>query len=114
MKKVIMLAAIVVILTSCATPQKMNAIREAIEAGRVLSMSKETRLEYTLGFPSGMSGSHPGPYRSLDSVNAKVITGEYAGKNATFLLGESRETLEWELLSVLIQEEGKWRPIPLR
>jgi hypothetical protein len=116
MKTKITLIVAVVLLAGCATGPKMYVIREAVDAGRIQEMDKETIFQYSVGFgiPSGISGTHPGPYRSLDDVNVKAVTGKYMGKNATFFLGKSRETDQWEVFSVMVEEDGKWRAIPLR
>lgn len=116
MKTTIMLIVAATLLAGCSPTLKMNVIREAVDAGRIQEMDKETIFQYSVGvgIPSGMSGTHPGPYRSLDDVNVKAVTGKYMGKNATFFLGKSRETDEWEVFSVMVEEDGKWRAIPLR
>jgi hypothetical protein len=114
MKIIIALIAAATLLAGCATSHKMKVIQHAVDAGRIQGMDKGTKFQYTFGIPLGMSGTHPGPYRSLDDFNVKVETGKYMGKNATFFLGKSRETDEWEVFSVMVEEDGKWRAIPLR
>ncbi|WP_373501727.1 hypothetical protein [Desulfococcus sp.] len=36
------------------------------------------------------------------------------GKNATLLFGKSWENDKWEVFRVMVEEDGKWRVIPLR
>jgi hypothetical protein len=113
MKIMTALIAAAILLAGCATSHKMKVIRQTVDTGRIQGMDKGTTFQYTFGITLGMSGTHPGPYRSLDDFNVKVETGKYMGKNATFFLGKSRETDEWEVFRVMVEEDGKWHVIPL-
>lgn len=103
-------------LAGCAVTDKVDAIAKARDGGLIQGMDKDTRMSYRLdmGIPSGLSEIHPGPYRSIDQFNVKLYTGLYAGKNATFFVGKSRETAEWEVFSLMVQQDGKWLSIPVQ
>ena len=105
-----------VFLTGCATTDKVDAIRKARDSGLIQGMDKDAQMSYVLGMgiPNGVSETHPGPYRSIDQMNVKVHTGLYAGKNATFFLGKSRKTGEWEVFSLMIQKDKAWALIPVQ
>ncbi len=111
MKTVILIVAITLIF-GCVPFHKMNTVREAIDTGLIHGMDRDTKFSYTFSIPGG--ATHPGPYSSVDYINVKVETGKYMGKNATFFVGKSRETGLWEIFNVMVEEEGKWRKIPLQ
>lgn len=110
--KTIMLVVTCALLFGCASSDKINIVRETVDTGRIQGMDKETKFSYSIGIPGG--ATHPGPYSSVDYINVKVETGKYMDKNATFLLGKSREMDKWEVFRVMVEEDGKWRVIPLR
>ena len=114
MKTVITIITAATLLVGCAIPQQIKVTRQAVDAGRIQEMDKETKFQFSYTIPFGMTGIHSGPYSSLDNLNIKVESGVYIGKNATFFIGKSRETNEWEVFSVMVEEDGKWRAIPLR
>jgi hypothetical protein len=95
-----------VCLAGCATPSQVRGIRAAIDTGKIQGMDTNTVCAF--GFPN----YHSGPYSSVDEFNVKIEGGNYKGKHATFVLGRSRETGEWEVLRTLVQEDGKWKVIP--
>ncbi|MFH1080306.1 MAG: hypothetical protein V1766_08600 [Pseudomonadota bacterium] len=110
--KTIILIFTATLLTACAAPHQINVVREAVDTGRIQGMDKETEFSYSFGIPYG--ATHPGPYSSVDDIKVKVETGKFMGKNAIFFLGKSRATGQWEIFSAMVEEEGKWRSIPLR
>ena len=95
-----------VCLAGCATPSQVKAIRETADAGAIQGM--DTNTVFAFGFPN----YHSGPYSSVDEFNVKIEEGTYKGKHATFILGHSRETGEWEVLRTLVKEDGKWKVVP--
>jgi hypothetical protein len=109
--KTTMLVLTFVLLSGCAPLDKMNVVRETVDTGRIQGMDKETKFSSAIGIPGG--ATHPGPYSSVDYINVEVETGKYMGKNATFFFGKSREMDKWEVFRVMVEEDGKWRVIPL-
>ncbi|HEY5534307.1 MAG TPA: hypothetical protein VIL99_05145 [Ignavibacteria bacterium] len=76
MKTIILIVA-VTLLFGCVPFHKMNIAREAVDTGRIQGMDKETKFSYTYGILGG--ATHPGPYSSVDYINAKVETAEVPG-----------------------------------
>ncbi|MBI3898725.1 MAG: hypothetical protein HY308_10575 [Gammaproteobacteria bacterium] len=113
MKKMLPLIIAVSLLTGCATSNKIDAIREVVDSGQIQGMDRATQFQYSAAFPFAMSGSHPGPYRSIDGLNISVETGRYKGKDATIFVGQSRRTNRWEVFGVMVEEEGVWRAVPM-
>jgi hypothetical protein len=110
MKKKLTLVGVIgvcVCLTGCATPSQARAIRWAANAGTIQGM--DTNTVFAVSFPS----DHSGPYSSVDDFNVTINKGTYKGKQVSFILGRSRETGEWEVLRTLVNENGKWKAIPI-
>ncbi|UCG46816.1 MAG: hypothetical protein JSU94_15095 [Phycisphaerales bacterium] len=51
---------------------------------------------------------------NVDDLNVRVTQGSYKGLNATFFLGKSRQTGEWEVFSAMVEKDGKWESLPVR
>ena len=82
----------------------------AVEQGRVQGMTDET--EFTYAIPN----THKGPYSKMDRYNLVFQNPDRAGGNATFFLGKSRKTGEWEVFLIMVwgKETGlKWKAIPV-
>lgn len=107
MKKFAVAIGMAACLSGCSTAHKVDAIRHDVDAGRVKGMAKETRFAFA--FPN----FHEGPYAEVDDFNVKIEEGTYKGQNATFFLGKSHDSGKWEVISVMIQKNGKWEAIPL-
>ena len=100
-------------LTGCAVPEKritMEKAMEAVDQGRVQGMTDKT--DFTYSIPS----VHKGPYSKVDRHNLVYENPDGTGGNATFFLGKSRKTGDWEAFLVMVwgKETGlKWKAIPV-
>ena len=116
MKTTATAVVVVVLLSGCTIPEKLVAVRDARDGGRIAGMDKDSEIQWSGGyaFPVGWTEMHPGPYRSVDEVNAVIAKGPYALKSATFFVGKSRETGRWDVFCVMIQQGDKWLVIPVQ
>jgi hypothetical protein len=100
-------------LCGCSTAGKMRAMENAMKAvdqGRVQGMTDDT--EFTYSIPN----SHNGPYSDIDRYNLVFQNRDKTGGNATFFLGKSRKSGEWEVFLIMIwgKETGlKWKALPV-
>ena len=108
MKMQLVMIGACICLVGCATPAQVRTIRKTTDEGRIPGMDKNT--VFAFGFPN----YHSGPYSSVDEFNVKIEEGVYKGKHATFVLGRSRETGEWEVVRTMVKEDGKWKSIPIK
>ena len=97
---------IVILQTGCAMAPKVHAVRHAADHNRFKGLDSNTRLAVSI------PGAHSGPYGSVDQFNFTVQQGEYKDKNASAIMGRSRKTGEWEVLILMIDQDGQWISVP--
>jgi len=102
MKKFVLVIFIVLLQTGCAMAPKVHAIRSAADDSRFQGMDNNTRLAVSI--PS----AHSGPYGSIDQFNFTIQEGRYKDQNASAIMGKSRRTGEWEVLMMMVDQNGKW------
>ncbi len=108
MKKSAVITSLAVCLSGCATLEKIEAIDQGVDQGRIQGMTEENKFAYSV------PDFHKGPYAGVEDLNVKVTEGPYKGLNATFFLGKSRQTGEWEVFSAMVEKDGKWESLPVR
>jgi len=106
MKNVALIFLVVFYLSGCAIAPKGDAIRTAADRSVFEGLDKFSK--FSISFPS----PHSGPYGSIDQFSFKIEEGKYKDKNASAIIGESRKTGAWEVLVVMINENGKWIKLP--
>lgn len=92
----------------CAAPAQTRAIRAAADSGLIQG------LDNTSTFAFGVPNYHSGAYGSVGKFNAKIEEGPHKDQNATFVLAQSRATRQWEVIRVLVEENGHWTPLPVK
>jgi len=93
-------------LSGCAIAPKGQAIRTAADENQFKGIDSHSRFSVSL------PATHKGPYKSIDQLNFKIEEGMHKGKKASAILGKSRVTDEWEVLVLIINENGKWIKLP--
>ena len=93
---------LVILLSGCAMSSQMDSIRKVADQKQFQGIDKNT--QFSVSFPS----AHSGPYKSVDQLNFIIEEGEHKGKNASALLVKSQKTGEWEVFSVMVEEDGRW------
>ena len=93
MRKSVVAISLAVCLSGCALLDKIEAIGQDVDQGRVQGMTEENEFAYSI------PNFHKGPYRGL---------------NATFFLGKSRESGQWEVFYAMVEKDGKWESIPVK
>lgn len=91
----------------CAAPAQTRAIRAAADSGLIQGLDK------TSTFAFGVPNYHSGAYSSVGKFNAKIEEGPHKDQNATFVLAKSRATRQWEVIRVLVEDDGQWTPLPM-
>ena len=71
-------------------------------------------LDNTSTFAFGVPNYHSGAYGSVGKFNAKIEEGPHKDQNATFVLAQSRATRQWEVIRVLVEDNGHWTPLPVK
>ena len=102
MKNISLVFIIIFSLSGCAIAPKADAIRKVADQNVFKNIDKDTKFSISLPSP------HSGPYSSVDQLNFKIEEGKYKGVNASAFVGKSRKTEEWEVLVVMIEENGEW------
>ena len=92
----------------CAAPAQTRAIRAATDSGLIQGLDKSSTFAF------GVPNYHTGAYSSVGKFNAKIEEGPHKDQNATFVLAQSRATRQWEVIQVLIDDHGQWKPLPIR
>jgi len=105
-KKFMLILTVVLSQSGCAISSKIDAVNTAADQKKFEGIDKNTRFSISL------PASHSGPYTSIDQLNFNIEEGEYKGKNASALMGKSRKTETWEVLMIMIDENGKWITLP--
>jgi len=108
MRKSVVLISLAVCLSGCAILDKIDAIDQDVDQGRVQGMTEENKFAY------GIPNFHKGPYAGVDDVNVHVMEGPYKGLKATFFLGKSRERGQWEVFYAMVEKDGKWESIAVK
>ena len=108
MRKSAVVISLAVCLSGCAILDKIEAIGQDVDQGRVQGMTEENEFAYSI------PNFHKGPYRGIDDVNVRVVKGPYRGLNATFFLGKSRESGQWEVFYAMVEKDGKWESLPVK
>ncbi|VAX01738.1 hypothetical protein MNBD_GAMMA19-218, partial [hydrothermal vent metagenome] len=98
--------AVVLSQSGCAISSKIDAVNTAADQKKFEGIDKNT--QFSISFPA----SHSGPYASIDQLNFNIEEGKYKGTNASALIGKSRKTETWEVLIIMIDENGKWITLP--
>jgi len=102
MNKITIVLMVIFYLSGCAIVPKGQAIRTAADENQFEGLNKNSKFSVSL--PS----THSGPFRSIDQLNFKIEGGPNEGKNASAIIGKSRSTGTWEVLVIMINENGKW------
>lgn len=92
----------ILLISGCALPKKIDSIQKAADANEFQGIDGETK--FSISFPN----THSGPYESVDQINF-TIEGE---KNASALVAKLPETGTWEVLTIMVEEDGQWITIP--
>ncbi|VAW87767.1 hypothetical protein MNBD_GAMMA16-237 [hydrothermal vent metagenome] len=106
MKKFILILIVVLSQSGCAISSKIDAVNIAADQKKFEGIDQNTRFSISL------PASHSGPYASIDQLNFNIEEGKYKGKNASALMGKSKKTETWEVLIIMIDEDGKWVTLP--
>ena len=109
-KKTIALPALAAcaLAAGCAAPAQTRAIRAAADSGLIQGLDNATQFSF------GVPNAHSGAYSSIGRFNATIEEGARKGQHATFVLGKSRATRQWEVLRVLVEEDGHWKSLPMK
>jgi len=102
MKKFTLFLTAVLSLSGCAVAPKGDAIRTAADQGLFEGLDKNSRFSISIPAP------HSGPYGSVEQFNFKIEEGKYKDKDASAIIGKSKNTEKWDVLLVMINESGKW------
>ncbi len=94
--------------TGCAAPAQTRAIRAAADSGLIQGLDKSSTFAF------GVPNYHSGAYCSVGKFNAKIEEGPHKDQNATFVLAKSRATRQWEVIRVLVDDNGQWKPLPVK
>jgi hypothetical protein len=104
-----------IFLPGCCSTEKVLAIRDAVDQGRITGMDKDVRFVGGYGFGlCGRVNAYPGPYSSIDHYDVLAQKGDYDGKHVSFFLGKSRQTGKWEVFCVMVQQDSGWLLIPVQ
>jgi len=93
---------IVIIQSGCAIAPKGEAIRAAADGNVFEGLDKNSKLSISIPSP------HSGAFDSVDQLNFQIDKGKSNERNASAILGKSQETGDWEVISIMINENGKW------
>jgi len=102
MRKIIFVAVALLYLSGCAISSKIEAVNAAADRSEFEGINKNST--FSISIPS----SHSGPYSSIDQLNFNIEGGKYIGKNASAIVGQSRNTGKWEVLVILVDENSRW------
>ena len=106
MKKLTLILTVILSLSGCAIAPKVDAVRTAVDRSAFKGLDKNSK--FSISFPS----SHSGRYDSIDQLNFKIEGGKYKGNNASALVVKSKDSKVWEVLMVMVEENGKWVNLP--
>lgn len=106
MIKFILFIMAVFYLSGCSIAPKADAVRSAVDQGEFKGLDKYSK--FSISLPS----SHSGPYAEIDQLNFKIDEGMYKDKNASAILGKSEGTEEWDVLMIMVDNDGKWIELP--
>ena len=102
------LAAACALAAGCAAPAQTRAIRSAADSGLIQDLNETSQFAFSV------PNAHSGAFSSIGRFNATIEKGPRQGQPVTFVLGQSRATRQWEVLRVLVQENGQWKTLPMR
>lgn len=108
MKKLMLVVMAVFYLSGCAIAPKADAVRTAADRSEYKGLDENTKFSVSL--PS----LHSGPYESIEQLNFRIDEGEYKDKNASAIIGKSRSAGIWEVLMIMVDENGRWIKLPRR
>jgi hypothetical protein len=94
--------ALVLLMSGCATSQKIDAIKNASDQERFQGIDDKTR--FSISFPR----THSGPYESVDQLNFTIDDGISKQRNVSAVLVKPHKTGIWKVLTMMIEENGQW------
>lgn len=94
--------SLILLVCGCATTQQMDAIETAADQQLFQGLDSNTR--FSLTFP----GTHSGAYEAVDHLNFTLDNGTSKQKNVSAVLVKPRKTGRWEVLTILVKENGQW------
>ncbi len=106
MKSRALIFMVVFFLSGCAIAPKADAVRKAADQNEFKNLDKDSKFSISL------PGPHSGPYSSVDQLNFKIEEGKHKGKNASAFIAKSRKTGAWEVLMIMVEENGEWARLP--
>lgn len=93
-------------LSGCAMYSQMDSLRKVADQKEFKGIDEKTQFSKT--FPS----CHSDPYQSVDQLNFIIDKGKYKGRNASALLVKAQSSKDWEVLSIMVEDEERWVLIP--
>ena len=99
----LMLASLVQI--SCAKPARLNASREATDAGEAAISGDERAAARSL------SRKHEGEFSRVEQIEGTVSGATGDEIPVSVVMGERRETATWVVIRAAREEAGVWVPI---
>lgn len=94
--------ALVLLMSGCAMSQKIDAIKHAADQEIFQGIDDKTAI--SISFPR----THSGPYESVDQLNFTIDGGTSKQKNVSAVLVKPHKTGIWEVLTMMIEENGQW------
>lgn len=106
MKKLMLIVSAVLMQAGCAVMPQSDAVQVAVERGEYQGLNKDSNLYVTV------PASHSGPYSAVDLFNFQTDDEEFKGKKMSAIVGKSKETGEWAVLTLFQQVNGDWLVVP--
>ncbi|MEE9346369.1 MAG: hypothetical protein V3U88_12255 [Methylococcales bacterium] len=94
--------ALVLLMSGCATSQKIDAIKNAADQERFQGIDDKTL--FSISFPRAHSDS----YDAVDKLNFVIDSCTSKQRNGCAVLVKPHKTGVWEVLTMMLEENAQW------
>lgn len=114
-EKYIFLSALtltVVFMPGCASIERRDATRAAVDANLIEGLSSSTKYSAKIWqFPGQPWGR---VYSDVGGIETVITDGPLNGRLVVFFVGKSRVSHKWEVFASQIWGDGKWELMPIK